>query len=73
MDNIISMKGITKTFNKGTRNELVILHDIDLTVKKGEFISIVGQSGFGKSTLMNIIGGLDRPTSGEYILDDLKI
>lgn len=66
---IIRMKGIVKSFNIGTENELEILHGIDLTVYEGEFVAIVGESGSGKSTLMNIIGALDRPTKGQYILD----
>ncbi len=45
------------------------LTDIDLKIKKGEFVAIVGPSGSGKSTLMNILGLLDHPTSGEYLLD----
>ena len=47
-----------------------ILHDINLTIKKNEFISIVGPSGSGKSTLMHLIGLLDTPTSGKIFLED---
>jgi putative ABC transport system ATP-binding protein len=70
---VIDMTDIVKTFYMGTPNELEILHGIDLKVYEGEFISIVGASGSGKSTLMNIVGALDRPTSGEYILDGVSI
>ena len=66
---IISMKGIVKTYYVGQPNELEILHGIDLSIKDGEFVSIVGESGSGKSTLMNIIGALDKPTEGDYFLD----
>ena len=66
---IIEVRNIDKKFYIGTPNELQILKNVSLHVKKGEFISIVGASGSGKSTLMNIIGALDRPTSGEYVLD----
>lgn len=72
-ETIIDLSGIVKRFYVGTPNELEVLHGIDLTVKKGEFVSIVGASGSGKSTLMNIIGVLDRPTEGDYILDGLKV
>ena len=69
----IELTGIVKRFYIGKPHELEILHGIDLTVYKGEFVSIVGASGTGKSTLMNIIGVLDRPTEGEYRLDGLDI
>ena len=68
-DVVIDLKNIYKRFYIGEPNELEILHGIDLTVREGEFVSIVGASGSGKSTLMNIIGALDRPTEGSY---DLK-
>jgi putative ABC transport system ATP-binding protein len=71
--NIIDMKNIIKSFYIGTPNQLNILKGIDITVKEGEFVSIIGTSGSGKSTLMNIIGALDRATSGEYKLEDTNI
>ena len=74
MDNIImSARNIRKSYNIGTDNELEILHGIDLDVHKGEFVSIVGSSGSGKSTFMNILGLLDRPTSGDYTLNNLDV
>ena len=72
-ENIIEMKNIVKSFYVGTPNQLNILRNIDINVKKGEFVSIVGTSGSGKSTLMNIIGALDRPTSGTYVLDNTDV
>lgn len=71
--NIIEMKDIKKNFYIGTSNELNILKGIDITIKEGEFVSIIGSSGSGKSTLMNIIGALDRATSGDYVLDGTNI
>ena len=71
--NIIEMKNIVKSFYIGTPNQLNILKNIDITIKEGEFVSIVGASGSGKSTLMNIIGALDRQTSGTYVLDDSNV
>ena len=70
---MIEMRGIIKSFYVGTPNELEILHGIDLTIRRGEFVSIVGASGSGKSTLMNIIGALDHQTAGEYILDGVPM
>ena len=70
---IIDMKGIIKRFYIGQPNELTILKGNDLTVRQGEFVSIVGVSGSGKSTLMNIIGALDRPTEGDYTLDGVPM
>ena len=70
---VIDLKGIVKRFYIGMPNELEILHGIDLQIHEGEFVSIVGSSGSGKTTVMNIIGALDRPTEGTYILDDVDI
>ncbi|MDE6312850.1 MAG: ABC transporter ATP-binding protein [Lachnospiraceae bacterium] len=70
---IIDLKHIIKRFYQGQLNELEILHGINLTVKKGEFVSIVGASGSGKTTLMNIIGILDRASEGSYYLEGLDV
>ena len=71
--NILHLKDIVKRFYIGTPNELEILHGINLDVTEGTFVSIVGASGSGKTTLMNTIGLLDRPTSGEYIIDGVNV
>jgi putative ABC transport system ATP-binding protein len=66
--NIIETHGLTKTF--GTNGVAVhALRGIDLTVARGEFVALVGPSGSGKSTLMAILGCLDSPTEGRYLLD----
>ena len=70
---ILHLKDIVKRFYIGTPNELEILHGINLDVTEGTFVSIVGASGSGKTTLMNTIGLLDRPTSGEYIIDGVSV
>ncbi len=62
---MIELKGIYKWYNTGN-NRTFILKDIDLSVKEGEFISIMGPSGSGKSTLLNIIGMLDEASEGGY-------
>lgn len=65
---ILSTKNLIKTYGYG-ENEVHALDGVTLTVEKGEFISIVGTSGSGKSTLLNMLGGLDRPDSGEITVD----
>ena len=70
---VIQMNGIVKRYYEGKENELEILHGIDLTVRQGDFVAIVGESGSGKSTLRNIIGALDKPTAGTYLLDGTNV
>ena len=62
---VIDIQGITKTYVNG-KLSVPVLYGIDLQVNKGEFVSIMGPSGSGKSTFMNILGCLDRPTTGSY-------
>ena len=71
-EEIIKLKGLTKRYGYGDA-EYFALKDFDLTIKRGEFIMIMGPSGCGKTTLLNIIGLLDRPTSGDYILNGENI
>ena len=65
---VIDIQGLTKTYVNG-KLSVPVLHGIDLVVNKGEFVSIMGPSGSGKSTFMNILGCLDRPTTGSYRLN----
>jgi putative ABC transport system ATP-binding protein len=65
---IIQVSHLTKVY-KTDDLETVVLSDISLTIHKGEFVAIMGPSGSGKSTLMHILGALDLPTSGSYVLD----
>ena len=69
---IIDMHGIVKTF-KNEAGEVTVLKGIDLTIDRGEFVSIVGKSGSGKSTLLNMITGIDHPTQGRMIIGGTDI
>lgn len=64
---MIDMHGIVKTF-KNAAGEFMVLKGIDLTINRGEFVSIVGKSGSGKSTLLNMITGIDHPTDGKMVI-----
>ena len=66
---MIDLKNVTKKYTTGTV-EFTALKNIDLSIRKGEFIAVVGPSGSGKSTLMNLLGCLDVPSDGEYILEN---
>ncbi len=72
-DAVIELAHIGKSYYIGKNQEVPVLTDINLTVEKGEFVSIMGPSGAGKSTLMNILGCLDRPTKGSYKLDGSEV
>jgi putative ABC transport system ATP-binding protein len=65
---LIELKGIDRIFHLGD-SEVHALNDVNLTIKQGEYISVMGPSGSGKSTLLNLLGLLDQPNNGSYVLD----
>ncbi len=70
--NVLSTKDLRKIYGSG-ENEVHALDGVDFAVEKGEFLAIVGTSGSGKSTLLHMLGGLDRPTSGQVTVDGKDI
>ena len=70
---LIDIRDLYKIYNEGKESEVRALDGVSLQIDKGEFVAIVGQSGSGKSTMMNVLGCLDIPTYGEYHLDGTDI
>ena len=70
---LIEIRNLYKIYAEGQENEVRALNGVSLTIDQGEFVAIVGSSGSGKSTMMNILGCLDVPTYGEYDLDGIPI
>lgn len=69
---LIQLEGVSKVYDK-SREPVIALNQVDLTVAQREFVSIMGPSGSGKSTLLHILGALDRPTSGIYWLEGVDL
>ena len=72
-DGVIKTVNLMKIYNEGKNNEFTALKGVDLSITKGEFVSIMGPSGSGKSTLLNLLSCLDTPTSGKVYVEEVDI
>src|SRR3990172_9227205 len=70
--NLIEIKNLSKTYESGEEC-VMALREVDLNIERGEFISVMGPSGSGKSTLLTILGGLNHPTKGDVVIDEIPI
>ena len=69
---VVSLKNVVKRYTRG-KQQVEVLHALDLTVESGDFLALMGPSGSGKTTLLNLIGGLDRPDEGEVTVAGERI
>ena len=72
MEVILTIKGVNKTYGAGN-SKVEAIKNVDLEIMEGTFVAIVGKSGSGKSTLLHIMGGLEKPESGEVVIDDIHL
>ena len=70
---LVKLKNVFKIYGEGLESEVRALDGVSLDIDRGEFVAIVGQSGSGKSTMMNVLGCLDIPTRGDYLLDGTDV
>ena len=73
MAKLIELRDVYKIYGEGLESEVRALDGVSLTIERGEFAAVVGQSGSGKSTMMNVLGCLDIPTRGTYLLDGTDV
>ena len=73
MANLIELRDVYKIYAEGLESEVRALDGVSLQIQSGEFVAVVGQSGSGKSTMMNVLGCLDIPTRGDYFLDGVDV
>ncbi|HMN45285.1 MAG TPA: ABC transporter ATP-binding protein [Povalibacter sp.] len=72
MSALVSLRRVTKSYVRG-KQKVEVLHGIDLDIQPGEFLALMGPSGSGKTTMLNLIAGLDQPTSGEVMVGESRI
>jgi putative ABC transport system ATP-binding protein len=72
MDNLVTLRGVTKSYQRGKQN-IEVLHSIDMDIAQGDFVALMGPSGSGKTTLLNLIGGLDRVSAGSIEIAGTRI
>ena len=73
MAKLIELRDVYKIYGEGLESEVRAMDGVSLEVERGEFVAVVGQSGSGKSTMMNVLGCLDIPTRGDYFLDGVDV
>ena len=66
MTAVVSLRNVAKSYLRG-KQQVEVLHGVDLEIASGEFLALMGPSGSGKTTMLNLIAGLDQPTSGEVL------
>src|SRR5256885_11992803 len=69
---MVQVRSVTKVYERG-KQKIEVLHGLTLDIPRGDFVALMGPSGSGKTTLLNLIGGLDKPTSGEIVVGGSRI
>jgi len=69
---LAKLEGVSRVYRKG-REQVEVLHDLDMEIAKGDFLALIGPSGSGKTTLLNLLGGLDRPTAGRVTVGGAEL
>ena len=72
MSSLVSLRNVTKSYIRG-KQKVEVLHGVDLEIGAGEFLALMGPSGSGKTTVLNLIAGLDQPSSGEVLVKGDRI
>ena len=72
MSILYNLKNVEKSFTKG-KEKITVFHDLDMSIRRGDFLAIMGPSGSGKTTLLNMLGGVDQPTGGEVWFDQARV